>query len=71
VAGGEGLDLQNFNSLKQYLTNGYRGDTIYGSEFYHIITQSPGVIPMPPAGKLSDCDISKIDRWLKKGAPED
>jgi len=25
---------------------------------------------MPPAGKLSDCDISKVEAWIKRGAPE-
>ena len=25
---------------------------------------------MPPAGKISDCDISKVEAWIKRGAPE-
>lgn len=25
---------------------------------------------MPPTGKLSDCDISKVEAWIKRGAPE-
>lgn len=24
--------------------------------------------PMPKSGKLSDCDISKIEHWIKEGA---
>ncbi len=24
---------------------------------------------MPPTGKLSDCDISKIEAWIKRGYP--
>lgn len=25
---------------------------------------------MPPAGKISDCDISKVEAWIKRAAPE-
>ncbi len=25
---------------------------------------------MPPTGKLSDCDISKIEAWINKGHPD-
>ncbi len=63
------LDLEDWNSLKNYLTYFYRGDGIYGSKFYHIIRHDGLVTPMPPTGKLSDCDISKIHSWIAAGAP--
>lgn len=34
------------------------------------VTHQPGVVPMPKGGsKLSDCDISKISRWISLGEP--
>ena len=71
TAGGEGLDLENFVSLSNYLKNDYRGNGIFGSQFYHVIKKSSGVIPMPPSsGRLSDCDVAKIHIWISNNAPE-
>ena len=64
-----GLNLEKYTSLKQYLNYYYHNDSIYGSKFIHIIKQTIGVIPMPPSGKLSDCDIAKVNSWLNDGAP--
>ncbi len=25
---------------------------------------------MPPTGKLSDCEIQRVDAWIKRGSPE-
>lgn len=34
------------------------------------VTHDPGVVPMPKGGgMLSDCDISKIRRWINTGMP--
>lgn len=34
------------------------------------VTHDPSVIPMPKGGgKLSDCDIAKIRRWINLGEP--
>ena len=64
-----GLDLENWNSLKSYLQNDYHADSIYGSKFFHIVNQQ-GLVPyMPPAGKLSSCELAKIHRWISDGAP--
>ncbi|MCX6310812.1 MAG: hypothetical protein NT084_04170 [Bacteroidetes bacterium] len=63
------LDLEDWSSLKNYLTYTYRGDSIYGSKFYHSIKQVGLIQPMPPAGKLTDCEISKIHSWIISGAP--
>lgn len=32
------------------------------------VRQDPGALPMPPTGRLSDCDIAKIVRWVDNGA---
>jgi len=66
---GGGLDLENFNSLKNYLNYQYHQDSIYGSKFYHIIDQT-GLVPyMPPTGKLSFCELREIKIWINAGAP--
>ena len=31
---------------------------------------SGGSKNMPPTGKLSDCDIQKVEAWIRRGAPE-
>jgi hypothetical protein len=62
------FDLETFSSLKNYLNYYFRADSIYGSKFMHVIRQTSGVIPMPPVGKLSACDISKIQSWIAGGA---
>ena len=31
---------------------------------------SGGSKNMPPAGKISDCEVSKVEAWIKRGAPE-
>lgn len=65
-----GLDIEDWNSLKNYLTQSYRGDGIYGSKFFHVVNQD-GLVPhMPPTGKLSDCDLAKIRSWLRDGGLE-
>jgi mono/diheme cytochrome c family protein len=67
TANGGSLDIQNFSSLTNYLNNNYDG--VFGSQFYRVISQTPGTLPMPPVGKLSDCDIAKIKSWINKKAP--
>jgi len=64
---GGGLDIQNFTSLTNYLNRNYTG--VFGSQFYNVISQSQGTLPMPPGYKLPDCDIAKIKAWINKGAP--
>jgi hypothetical protein len=67
---GRGLDLENFTSLKNYLNYQYHMDGVYGSKFFHIVNHS-GLVPyMPPALKLSSCELRKIYSWLNSGAPQ-
>ncbi len=43
---------------------------VNGGRFLGSIQQAPGYIAMPlGAGKLSTCDISKIEAWINKGMP--
>ena len=70
ASGSGGLDLENFSSLKNYLEYFYRNDSIYGSKFSHIINQKGSVLYMPPTGKLNDCDLLIINKWIRVGAPE-
>ncbi len=63
-----GLDLENFSSLKNYLNYFYRNDSIFGSKFSHIINQKGTVLFMPPTGKMTDCELSVISKWINSGA---
>lgn len=61
ASSGGGIVLDNYNSVKTYVTNG----KLLGS-----INHSPGYSPMPKgATKLSSCDIAKINDWVNSGAP--
>ena len=70
VTASGGVDLENFQSLKNYLKLYYRNDSMYGSKFYNIILQTPGTLSMPPTAKLSTHELSLIKKWLNLGAPE-
>jgi len=63
-----GLDLEDFNSLKQYIINDFRGDGIYGSKLYHCMLHAANALPMPPDYKLDSCDLNKMHAWLREGA---
>ncbi|MBS1688877.1 MAG: hypothetical protein JSS96_09150 [Bacteroidetes bacterium] len=63
-----GLDLEDFNSLKQYIINDFRGDGIYGSKLYHCMLHAANALPMPPDYKLDSCDLNKMHTWLREGA---
>ncbi|MDQ0109268.1 hypothetical protein J2T02_004411 [Chitinophaga terrae (ex Kim and Jung 2007)] len=55
-----GLNLEDFNTLKAEAANG-----ALLSSIKHTGTVSP--MPMG-APQLSECDINKIDSWIKRGA---
>jgi hypothetical protein len=60
AASGGGLDLENFQTIKQLVDGGF----LYGS-----ITHNPLNLPMPKDGnKLDTCAITKIKIWIDKGA---
>ena len=69
VTAGGGLDLENFTSLKTYLQQGFRGDGVYGSKFYHCITHKEA-LPMPPGYLLDTCTLNKIGAWISRGAAD-
>jgi hypothetical protein len=70
VTTGGGLDLERFTTFKAYLSNGFRGDGIYGSKFYHCLLHSLGAQQMPPTYKLDSCTLLKVKAWIDIGAPE-
>jgi hypothetical protein len=63
------FDIENFNSLKTYLTYYYHGDSIYGSKFMRAINYQSGVLVMPPSNKIPDTLIARIRYWVESGAP--
>ncbi len=61
-ANSSGILLDNYNGLKFYAGNGF----LYGT-----IAHLSGYRPMPiGSGKLSDCDIAVIKKWIDAGAPQ-
>ncbi len=62
-----GLDLENFQSLKTYLKNGFRGDGIYGSKLYHCMLHAQSAVPMPPEYIVDSCSLIKMRKWLAAG----
>jgi len=55
-----GLNLTDYNVVKTTALNG----RLIGS-----IKQIAPYSPMPPGGKLTDCQISQLDKWVQAGAP--
>jgi cytochrome c5 len=53
-----GINLDNYNSIKTYASNG----RLYGS-----IIGATGYTKMPPSGQLSTCDIMVIKKWIDTG----
>jgi hypothetical protein len=58
---GGGIKLENYPDVSVYALTG----KLVGS-----VKQLGGYSPMPKnAGKLSDCKVRQIDKWVSKGAP--
>lgn len=56
-----GIVLNNYTGVKAAVVNG----SLYGS-----LNHSQGFAPMPQgAGKISNCDLSRIKAWIDSGAP--
>lgn len=55
------LNLGDYNSTKQLALKG---------DLMEVLNYN-GPKKMPPAGKLSDCDIAFVKAWVDKGAPND
>jgi uncharacterized membrane protein len=57
-----GILLDNYNSLRYYAENGY---------LYGVISHASGYRPMPDdGGKISDCNIALIKKWIDTGTPQ-
>ena len=62
VPGGTGTgNFTTYAGLNSQVTNG---------RLLPSIEQASNAAPMPPNGKLSDCDIAKITIWVQQGAPQ-
>lgn len=55
-----GLLLTNYNEVKTAAINNALLDHIQETNWYSL---------MPPSGKLSVCDIAKINKWISDGLP--
>lgn len=53
------VDLSAYTGTKTVALNG----SLIGS-----VVHAPAFSPMPKGGKLSDCQIKQIDKWVKSGA---
>jgi hypothetical protein len=57
-----GVTLDGYTNIIKQVQNG----NLIGA-----ITHAPGFVPMPyDGGKLSDCNIAKIQAWIHAGAPD-
>lgn len=56
------INLENFDQVKSVTESG---------KLLSVIKHEPGWSPMPKGGnKLSDCNISKIEKWAELGYPD-
>lgn len=58
-APGGGIELSTYAAVRREADNG----NLLGS-----ITHASGFVPMPQGGKLSDCEITQIEKWINNGA---
>ena len=57
-----GIKLENYFQIKQQVDNG----KLTGS-----VKHESGFSPMPPSGKMPQCQIDVINNWVNNGAPND
>lgn len=57
-----GIDLETHADVKASADNG----SLLAS-----IKYEPGWSPMPKSGKMDDCTIAKIEKWVNNGTPND
>ena len=60
TAAGAGLDFTTHSGIQAVALNG----RLWGA-----INHADGFSPMPKGGKLSQCEINKIEVWINQGAP--
>ena len=53
------IKLDNYTSVKACVSNG---------RFLGAVRQTPGYVAMPPSGKLSNCDLMILEKWVREGA---
>lgn len=59
VSSGSSIQLENYNDVKTAVLNG----RLMGA-----INHSSGYVPMPlDGGKLSDCEINQLQKWIDNG----
>lgn len=58
---GGNIDLSTYAKVKIQADNG----KLLGS-----VTHTAGYSPMPQGGKLPDCEITQIKKWIEAGAPD-
>ncbi|MBX7240168.1 MAG: hypothetical protein K1X92_00370 [Bacteroidia bacterium] len=64
LSNGAGYNLEAYDSLKQFIADGRFLKSIKWSDPDNVST-------MPKGGtKIADCDISKIEKWINDGYPE-
>ncbi len=56
-----GISLDNYNDAKTQATNG---------NLYGVVSYSTGYTGMPASGKMNDCNIALIKKWVDSGAPQ-
>jgi len=56
-----GINLQSYANVMAVIP----GDKLINALQY----KTGGSKNMPPTGKLSACDVSKVDAWIKRGYP--
>lgn len=60
VNSGSGIKLENYEDVKIQASNRLMG----------AIKHAPGFVPMPNGGgKLTDCEINQIQKWIDNGMP--
>jgi hypothetical protein len=57
---GGNINLDGYSNIKAQADNG---------NLMGVITHASGFVPMPQGGKLSECEIKKIQSWINSGAP--
>ncbi|MBM3938192.1 MAG: cytochrome c [Sphingomonadales bacterium] len=55
-----GVSLTTYDLVKTYAVKGSLMGTL----------KQNGYSLMPPGGKLSDCKISQVDKWIQNGMPQ-
>jgi len=56
-----GILLETYKQVADYSAN---------PKFLKSIRHESGASAMPPASKIRDCEITKIDAWIQNGVPE-